>query len=213
MKQKIDLLQIWFQCIKDETLLGIDCKILSLGLGGVDLGWKTECRFISFLTVNGQSRFVGKLFSKNVVNVNVILNLECKCAPLWNRYQRKTRFVVEAFVDWATGRRWQTKLVDRWTVTQIHLHRQESVKRYSWQGHSFVNYCTLDFDHSVKNKLYATVILRYCIEKHTHSFTWSLICDQHHNMPEESINSAIHIMVASIILFVGYLLYIYRLHQ
>ena len=36
-------------------------------------------------------------------------------------------FVVDVSIDWATGRRWQTNLVETQKVTQIHLLRRESV--------------------------------------------------------------------------------------
>ena len=52
--------------------------------------------------------------------MNVILNFKNGCTSLRNRYQRKTLFVVDVSVDWATGKRWKTKLVDTWKVTQIH---------------------------------------------------------------------------------------------
>ena len=47
------------------------------------------------------------------------------CIPS-NRYQRQTLFVVGVSVNWATVRRWQTKLLETWKVSQIQL--QESVK-------------------------------------------------------------------------------------
>ena len=44
------------------------------------------------------------------------------------RSQKKTLFTGDASINWATGRRWQAKLLDNWQVTQIQLPRQESVK-------------------------------------------------------------------------------------
>ena len=61
-----------------------------------------------------------ELFSKYFVNVNVILKLKKEMCIPWTSYQRKTLFLVDISVDWAAGRRWQTKLLDTWKVTQIH---------------------------------------------------------------------------------------------
>ena len=68
------------------------------------------------------------------VNVNVILNFkrDTVCASLWNRYQRKTLFVIDVSINWTTVRRWQTKLLDTWKVTQIHLLRQKVADQTSW---------------------------------------------------------------------------------
>ena len=44
------------------------------------------------------------------------------------RHQRKTLFVVDVSINWATDRNWQTRLLDTWKVTQMNLPRQESVK-------------------------------------------------------------------------------------
>ena len=41
-----------------------------------------EQAFNSFLTVNGKSGLGGKLFSKNVANVNVILSFQNRCTSL-----------------------------------------------------------------------------------------------------------------------------------
>ena len=45
------------------------------------------------------------------------------------RFQKKTLFIGDVSINWATGRRWQAKLLDTRQVTQIHLPRQESVKQ------------------------------------------------------------------------------------
>ena len=60
------------------------------------------------------------------VHVNVILNLQKRCTSLWDRYQRKTLFVIDVSINWATDRNWQTKLLDTWKVTQINLLGLES---------------------------------------------------------------------------------------
>ena len=45
------------------------------------------------------------------------------------RFQKKTLFIGDVSINWATGRRWQAKLLDTWQVTQVNnLPRQESVK-------------------------------------------------------------------------------------
>ena len=62
------------------------------------------------------------------VDVNVTPTSSNRCASPSNRHQRKTLFVVDVSVDWATGRRWQTKLLDRCKVSQIHGLPQERVK-------------------------------------------------------------------------------------
>ena len=59
---------------------------------------------------------------------NVILNLQSRCTAFWDRYQRKTVFVVDVFANWVTNRKWQTTLLDTWKVPQLNLPRQESVK-------------------------------------------------------------------------------------
>ena len=43
-----------------------------------------------------------------------------RCTSLSNLHQRKTYFVSDVSVNQTTGRRWQTKLLDTWTVAQIH---------------------------------------------------------------------------------------------
>ena len=52
--------------------------------------------------------------------------------PLGQRggLKEKTLFVVDDFITWATGRRWQTKVLDTCTVTQLNILRQESVKSF-----------------------------------------------------------------------------------
>ena len=40
----------------------------------------------------------------------------------------KTLFMSVVSFKWATGRRWQAKLLDTWEVTQMNLHRQKSDK-------------------------------------------------------------------------------------
>ena len=44
---------------------------------------------------------------------------------------KKDVFFVDVSIKQATGRRWQTKLVDTWKVPQIDLFRQESVNGVS----------------------------------------------------------------------------------
>ena len=61
------------------------------------------------------------LFSKQLVDVNVILNIKKRDVhPFQKQYQRKKRFAVDVSIDWTTGRRRQTKLPDRWKVIQIY---------------------------------------------------------------------------------------------
>ena len=81
-------------------------------------------RLPSFLAVNRKSQLWGKLFSKNFASVNAILNFKNRYTSLWNWYQTKTLFVTDVSVDWATGRRWQIKLVETNKVTQIHFNRK-----------------------------------------------------------------------------------------
>ena len=45
------------------------------------------------------------------------------------RFQKKTLFIGDVSVNWATGRRWQVKLLDTWQVTQVNLPRQKSVTK------------------------------------------------------------------------------------
>ena len=66
----------------------------------------------SVLTVSGKCRSCEGLLSKYCVHVNVTPNFKQEMYIPLKRYQRKTLFVVGVSVDWATGRRWQTKLVD-----------------------------------------------------------------------------------------------------
>ena len=42
--------------------------------------------------------------------------------------QQKTLFVVDVSIIWATGIKWQTKVLDTWKVTHLNLLRQERVK-------------------------------------------------------------------------------------
>ena len=64
------------------------------------------------------------------VNVNVILNFNIEmCIPL-KRFQKKAHFIGGVSINWATGGRWQAKLLDTLQVTQINLPRQESVKNW-----------------------------------------------------------------------------------
>ena len=58
-------------------------------------------------------------FSLFSVHVNVTLNLQKSCSPFWDRYQRKTLFVVDVSRNWETNRNWQTKVINTWKVTQV----------------------------------------------------------------------------------------------
>ena len=60
-----------------------------------------------------------------------ILNLQKRYESLWDRYQRKTLFIVDVSIGWAPNRNWQTKVLDTWKVTQLTSLRQKSVK--SWE--------------------------------------------------------------------------------
>ena len=80
------------------------------------------------MTVNGKSWPCEELFTKYFVNVNVIRNFKKRdMQPFEIDTKSKKLFVVDVSLDWATGRRWQTKRLNTWKVTQKHLLRQESV--------------------------------------------------------------------------------------
>ena len=82
----------------------------------------------SYLTVNGKSRSGEEIFSKYFVNVDVILNFKKKKArPFETDTKGRHSFIFDASLDWATTRRWRTKLLDRWKVAQRYLLRRESV--------------------------------------------------------------------------------------
>ena len=97
--------------------------------------------------------------------MNVILNLKKRCRSLWNRYQRKTLFVVDVSIDWATGRRWQTKLVDICKVTQIHWLCQESVTAKQAFLRTSIRFCFSAYAHNICLHHYVSCqysVLRYC---------------------------------------------------
>ena len=58
--------------------------------------------------------------------MNVILFIQKICTSLWVGYQRKTDFVLDVSIKWATNRNWQTKVLDKWKVTPLNLPCQES---------------------------------------------------------------------------------------
>ena len=49
----------------------------------------------------------------------------------FRRYQKKTLFVVDISITWATNRNWQAKVLDTWKVTQLNLPHQDSANRCS----------------------------------------------------------------------------------
>ena len=59
--------------------------------------------------------------------VNVTVNLQMMCTSLSDRHQRKTVFVVDVSINWATNGNGQTKVLDTWKVTQLNVPRQQSV--------------------------------------------------------------------------------------
>ena len=89
---------------------------------------KKQNRFNSFLAVNGKFRLWGKLFSKKVVHVNVILNFKNRCTSLWNWYQRRHSSSLTFLLTGQLAEGGRPNLLIHKKVTQIHLLRQESIK-------------------------------------------------------------------------------------
>ena len=51
--------------------------------------------------------------------MKVILHVHKRCKFLWNRYHRKTIFVIDISINWATYESWQTTVLDTWEVQSV----------------------------------------------------------------------------------------------
>ena len=115
--------------------------------------------------------------------MNVSLILQKRCTSRWDRYQRKTLFVVDVSINWAVYRHLQIKILDTWKVTQLSSLRQGSVNP-RWPRHcsSYQSCCVCNMPPvcgSVRVRYPKTMTTLKCKRspRHTGSGVW---CMKHH---------------------------------